>query len=335
MKKNNSRFDKPVWMTFAMVFLICLFLGAGISVSQPASAMQAPTPTPSADQPTQATEAGYAGSDKCSACHKDTHDAWSGTLHSQAFSSPIFQQDWTNQGSAAACLECHTTGYNKDTGKYSEAGVACEACHGPLVKDHPKNKMSVTPDATLCARCHKTTTDEWRASKHGQVKINCESCHDSHSQKPRAASVNELCGTCHKDTGSSFTHGTHANSGLKCSDCHMATAVHTSSTGGLFATGHTFAVGSEACINCHKDTVHTRDTIAKLTGQETGTALTQEELEKKVQEQEQTIQNLQSQITVRLYTGLIQGAIIGLITGGVAAWVVSRRIRVVEVEDNG
>jgi hypothetical protein len=194
--------------------------------------------------------------------------------------------------------------------------------------------MPITPDYTLCARCHKTTTDEWRASKHGEVNLNCESCHNSHSQQPRAASVNELCTNCHKDTGSSFTHGTHASSGLQCNDCHMAAASHTTSTGGLFATGHTFVVGSEACINCHKDTVHTRDTIVRLSGEQTGEALGAEELQKLVSEQEQAIENLEAQNTVRLYTGLIQGAIIGLIVGGVAAWVVSRRMRLVEVEEN-
>ncbi len=115
----------------------------------------------------------------------------------------------------------------------------------------------------------------------------------------------------------------------------MAAASHTSATGGLFATGHTFAVGSEACINCHKDTVHTRDTIAQITGQKTGEALSPEELAKQVQEQDKTIKNLEAQGSVRLYTGLIQGAIVGLIIGGTAAWVVARRIRFVEVEDNG
>jgi hypothetical protein len=32
---------------------------------------------------------------------------------------------------------------------------------------------------------------------------------------------------------------------------------------------------------------------------------------------------------------LIQGAIVGLIIGGTAAWVVARRIKFVEVEENG
>ncbi|MEJ5223049.1 MAG: ammonia-forming cytochrome c nitrite reductase subunit c552 [Anaerolineales bacterium] len=199
---------------------------------------------------------------------------------------------------------------------------------------HPSEPMPVTPDASLCATCHKTTTDEWRASKHGQLGIDCQTCHDSHSQTPRAESVNALCANCHKDTGSSFTHGTHANAGLQCSDCHMSATQAISMAGGLFATGHTFTVGSEACINCHRDTVHTRDTITRLSGGEAGAAIaTLEELRKQAQENEQKIKALEAQGTVRLYTGLIQGAIVGVITGGAAAWVVSKRIRYIEVEE--
>ena len=58
-------------------------------------------------------------------------------------------------------------------------------------------------------------------------------------------------------------------------------------------------------------------------------------MEKLVSEQEQAIESLEAQNTVRLYTGLIQGSIVGLVIGGVAAWVVSKRIRFVEVEENG
>ncbi|GAX62552.1 intracellular protease/amidase [Candidatus Scalindua japonica] len=29
------------------------------------------------------------------------------------------------------CYECHTSGYNKETGTYEEEGITCEACHGP------------------------------------------------------------------------------------------------------------------------------------------------------------------------------------------------------------
>jgi tetrahydromethanopterin S-methyltransferase subunit F len=106
--------------------------------------------------------------------------------------------------------------------------------------------------------------------------------------------------------------------------------------GGLIATGHTFVVGSETCIGCHKDTVHTRDKIVSLTGEVTQLAdLDAEALRQTVQDQEQEIASLQASADTRLYIGLAQGAIVGLATGAVAAWIVSRRIRVIAdiVED--
>jgi len=103
---------------------------------------------------------------------------------------------------------------------------------------------------------------------------------------------------------------------------------------GLVPTGHTFTVGSETCIGCHQDTVHTRDTIVKLSGQVEGVPEVETEtLKQQVAQQDMVIQELKGQSSVRLYTGLAQGAIVGLVTGVVAAWVVSRRISIVEVDD--
>ena len=98
-------------------------------------------------------------------------------------------------------------------------------------------------------------------------------------------------------------------------------------------TGHTFSVGSEACIGCHQDTVHTRDTILSLTGdQPPAPEVDPEALQQQVQDQEAQIQSLEASSSVRLYVGLAQGAIVGLIVGAVAAWIVSRRLRLVDEE---
>jgi predicted CXXCH cytochrome family protein len=257
------------------------------------------------------------------------------TRHAQAFSSPIFQRDWTELSKQTSCLECHTTGFDPASGSYSEEGVTCESCHGPLVQNHPQQDMPITPNAELCATCHKTTTDEWKASPHSAAGVECESCHNPHSQSPLAPTVTDLCSNCHKERGDSFTHGTHANAGLECSNCHMYTAPRDMSPiGGLVPTGHTFSVGSDACIGCHQDTVHTRDEIIKLTGEVQEVAVTDiESLKKTIEDQEMAISSLEASGSVRLYTGLTQGAIVGLVTGGVAAWIVSRRIQVVEVEE--
>ena len=256
------------------------------------------------------------------------------TRHAQAFSSPIFQEDWVQRSSDATCLQCHTTGFDLKTGEYAEEGVTCESCHGAFQPTHPKTPMPLTPNAELCGQCHKNTTSEWKASPHNAAGIQCQACHNPHAQTPMADSITALCTNCHKERGDSFTHGTHANAGLECSNCHMYTSPRTDDPiGGLVATGHTFSVGSDACIGCHQDTVHTRDELMRLSGQEFAPTPDVSQLQEQIHTRDQEISNLQTSGNVRLYTGLIQGAIIGLITGGVAAWIVSRRIREVEVEE--
>jgi predicted CXXCH cytochrome family protein len=312
-----------------IIFLVifCTLIGGIIGVVRIVQA--APTSMPASQ--TQ----GYAGSQACAMCHKDIHQNWQETRHASAFSSPIFQRDWSKLGSQTSCLACHTTGYDEASGSYSEPGVACEACHGKFQPTHPQTPMPITPDAELCSTCHKTTTDEWHASPHYKAGVQCQSCHNPHSQTPMADSITDLCTNCHKETGTSFAHSTHANAGLECSNCHMYVSPRTESPiEGLVPTGHTFTVGSDACIGCHQDTVHTRDAILKLTGEvQAAAAPNQDTLKQQVITQQDEITKLQARSTVRLYTGLAQGAIIGLITGGAAAWVVSKGIRVVEEEE--
>ncbi|MDI6695870.1 MAG: multiheme c-type cytochrome [Anaerolineales bacterium] len=316
------------WLTFTLVFGLSLFLGALFGLSKPANA------APAGNPPSQATA--YAGSQACAACHKEIHTDWTSTRHAHAFSSPIFQRDWSELSKQTSCLQCHTTGFNAQDGSYAEEGVTCEACHGPFQPDHPAAQMPIKPTAELCASCHKSTTDEWRASPHSAANVRCQSCHNPHAQTPMADSITALCTNCHKERGDSFTHSTHASVGLECSNCHMYTAPREGDPiGGLVSTGHTFSVGSEACIGCHQDTVHTRDELVKLGGVVIPTPeVDVEELQRTIQSQEELISNLRVAGQSRLYTGLIQGAVIGLVTGGAAAWIVSRRIRVIEVEEN-
>ncbi|OGO62049.1 MAG: hypothetical protein A2029_12520 [Chloroflexi bacterium RBG_19FT_COMBO_47_9] len=315
-------------LVFGFVFSTCVIVGSLLTVTQPATAAPALAPANQVQ--------GYAGPESCAQCHENIHTEWVGTRHAQAFSAPIFQRDWTELGSQVSCLECHTTGFDAQTGNYAEEGVTCEACHGPFQPDHPQSPMPITPNADLCGTCHKTTTDEWHASVHGQQGIQCQACHNPHSQTPKADSVTELCITCHQERGGSFTHSTHASAGLECSNCHMYTSPRTNDPiMGLVPTGHTFSVGSDACIACHQDTVHTRDEIVKLTGEVAQLeSIDSATLEQTVQSQEQQINDLKAQSANRLYIGLAQGAIVGLLTGGAAAWVVSRGIRVVEVKED-
>lgn len=323
---------------FVIGFGLCVCIGAGLAYAQPATAapisLSLNHPAVSAIQATlQVTSTGdYRGPELCNGCHKDIHTEWTSTRHAAAFSSPIFQEAWTKDPNKNTCLQCHTTGYNPADGSYKIEGVTCESCHGAYQPTHPQVKMPITPDASLCAQCHKSTTNEWRASKHSAAGIQCQACHDPHAQTQKADSVTALCINCHKDSGATFTHGTHSNAGLQCSNCHMYTAQENNSPiGGLLSTGHTFAVGSDTCIGCHKDTVHTRDTILALTGEVSKLAdADKETLLQTAQQQGQQITSLKAEGETRLYVGLAQGAIVGLAVGAVAAWIVSRRLRVIE-----
>ncbi len=320
-------------LAFALMFTLSLVIGALSALTRPATAapcVEAPAAAPAKQVP------GYAGSESCRKCHENIVTAWENTRHAQAFSSPIFQRDWSKEGSNITCLACHTTGFDKTTGKYAQEGVTCEGCHGPFQPNHPEQPMPITPNVALCGSCHTSTANEWRASPHSKANIQCQACHNPHSQTPKADSISALCTNCHKEMGTSFTHGTHANAGLECSNCHMYTKPRTESPiQGLVATGHTFTVGSDACIGCHQDTIHTRDAIVKLSGEVAALKQTNpEDLNIKVLEQEKTITDLKASNSVRLYTGLAQGAIVGLITGAAAAWVVSRRLKIVEVDTN-
>ena len=316
------------WMAFGTLFCLSLIVGAAVSLSQPAAA--APDLAPH-EQTTA-----YAGSSACANCHKDIYENWVSTRHARAFSSPIFQRDWTELSKQTSCLQCHTAGFNAQNGTYYEEGVTCESCHGPFQPNHPSESMPLKPDADLCSTCHKPTTDEWHASPHSGAGVQCQACHNPHSQTPMADSITALCTNCHKQRGDSFTHSTHANAGLECSNCHMYTAPRVDDPiGGLVSTGHTFSVGSEACIGCHQDTVHTRDELIKLGGVVIPTPeINIEGLQQQIGVQEDLIKDLEVSSQSRLYTGLIQGAMVGLVTGGAAAWIVSKRIRVIEEDDD-
>ncbi len=78
----------------------------------------------------------YMGSGKCLRCHTGLTTAHVERWKRVKFESfnvikeaPDFidgDEEYRRQ-----CYECHTTGYDKETGTYSEEGITCEACHGP------------------------------------------------------------------------------------------------------------------------------------------------------------------------------------------------------------
>lgn len=163
---------------------------------------------------------------------------------------------------AYECFRCHTVGpepFSEENprrqdnrpgigGTWVEAGVGCEACHGPGSNHVPNpgaRDLYVDPVSDTCARCHiagddpgvivasagfvspNTQLAELRASG-GHGDFDCTICHNPHAgvKYDRANAIRNDCQACHGDVnlalheGKVFTFGDHVEP-VTCESCHM------------------------------------------------------------------------------------------------------------------
>lgn len=153
-------------------------------------------------------------------------------------------------------------------GTWFEAGVQCEACHGPgslHVPNPPAGNINLGTDA--CSRCHANAdepgtiavadglilsmqqSDEVAASPHAGFA--CTICHNPHASATTApdTGLRNRCQNCHSDynmavhEGVVFTRGDYSET-VSCESCHMPFAVkETSSTTILATNGQTIDLG--------------------------------------------------------------------------------------------
>jgi hypothetical protein len=146
----------------------------------------------------------FAGAEKCSICHIDTHETWMATAHAGALET----LKKINQHTNSRCLACHTVGHGVETGFLDEAktphlaGVQCENCHGPAGEHasrplDKKKRPLITNAAQMCGGCHTDahhpTYDEWATSGHSSLELPEEEFADPVTGPPRMAT----CGACH------------------------------------------------------------------------------------------------------------------------------------------
>ena len=124
----------------------------------------------------------------CGACHTAIYEEWAGSSKAEAFTDPLFQTDWQDQGELFLCLHCHAPLQNQqpllveglarirpiegrgqvnphfDPDLQNE-GVTCAACHlsggavvGPLTGVDAPHVVRVDPDFAsekTCESCHQ------------------------------------------------------------------------------------------------------------------------------------------------------------------------------------
>ena len=119
MRKDIIRKLRNPWLVFVLILSISIMIGGAASFITPAGA---------ASDPVGFYQEGgtFTGPETCQSCHPELYDTWKSTRHAEAFSSPIFQQDWESKGSTFPCLECHTTGFDGENQTYAHEGVTCE-----------------------------------------------------------------------------------------------------------------------------------------------------------------------------------------------------------------
>jgi hypothetical protein len=148
--------------TFIFVIAAAAVLSAGVTGRAYPAAQDAP-----ASQAAPAAQAapgeGYAWADACKSCHADIYASWSRTKHARTItrlSGADQQKD---------CIGCHTTGkggkIEKD-GKFVNANVQCESCHGAAAAHaaDPTVRTGLTrkPKVEVCTACHSDKSPHYR-----------------------------------------------------------------------------------------------------------------------------------------------------------------------------
>jgi DmsE family decaheme c-type cytochrome len=226
-----------------------------------------------------------------SALHADEVKAPANTTK---INDPVATVKYSKKG-ADSCIKCHdedsefpvfdifqTKHAMKADSRTPFAGLQCEACHGPGVKNTlsmeetkktgghvskirpgetrppiigfgAKSDAPVAMQNRMCLKCHeKNDRIAWRGSKHEKADVACASCHTVHAPHDAVLDKHtqaEQCYDCHQKKRADFfkpsSHPVRFGQ-LACSDCH---ATHGSSTPSLLGR----PTLNQTCYTCHAE----------------------------------------------------------------------------------
>lgn len=190
--------------------------------------------------------------DECGVCHQAQYDLWLASPHANASLSQVFEVDYAQRGRPGFCMQCHASGYDPGTEDYVFEGVVCSNCHAPENgSEHPPAPMVVDKSGAQCGTCHSgahaPTYDEWLASAHEQMGVDCVDCHTPHNNGLILRDVNTTCGSCHAEA---LVDEVHMGQDMTCVQCHMQRTLDDDGVH-VVATGHTMSIDPGTCAECH------------------------------------------------------------------------------------
>jgi len=179
------------------------------------------------------------------------------------------------QDGATQCVGCHVTGYDTIEKKWVEAGVNCEACHGPgsVHLANPSAKDSIVrlkdlerdKQAMVCGQCHSKGTDpsgkfahpigfrpsddltkffrDAKPTSHGRNQQYSEHITSKHYE-----TIKMHCTTCHDPHGPVGANPYNLKQAIndQCLGCHAGTVKD-------MATHAPNAAPDATCASCHME----------------------------------------------------------------------------------
>lgn len=207
----SGRYIKLLLVPFSLVILSLSLCAPGVFAATHPSQSQATEQSPAPSNAAPPSQAEYASSSACAACHDE-----------------LFRKFLRNPHQA---LEVLADSKWKDR--------ACESCHGPG-KAHidagdgsqifPFSKEPMNDINKRCRTCHGAHPQlaAMPNSMHGKNQLACTECHSIHgAEHPLhllSKAPTQLCSSCHSEIfasfGKPFSHHLRENA-VNCVDCHL------------------------------------------------------------------------------------------------------------------
>ncbi len=186
------------------------------------------------------------------------YDAWSHKWSSYR------EADWSQRPWIKKCGGCHATGVNLENNTFSEAGVGCEACHGPgsrhvvLPKTavFGKRQTIVNPSklpagirTQICGACHGRGESTKAKNVDWPVGFRPGRALGSYQRDIVAITKTDYSDKSadrHHQEYNDWRQSIHAQKGVSCTSCHYVHQL------GLPPTQfQTVGAGSGQCLACH------------------------------------------------------------------------------------
>ncbi len=158
----------------------------------------------------------------------------------------------------AACIGCHTTGYNPQTRAWSELNIGCEACHGPGVTHASapsKKNIIIDKSAEACGSCHIRGTDNATGFgfptqyRLGQPRTLLAAFTPIPMTDRASVFPDQRTSNRHRQQFIDFQKSKHYIAGVTCVSCHDP------HTGPLAARAQLRKSLGAVCNDCHKQQV--------------------------------------------------------------------------------